>query len=65
MLFKELLKEKSISQKELANKLNVSPQLITSWTKGRCQPQLDKLTNLSEILQVSIEDILNTFIGAK
>lgn len=61
MKFKLLLKTKKISQHAVAQQLGVSQQLISRWVMGDCQPQLDKLLKLSEVLEVTIDEIVKSF----
>lgn len=50
--------EKEMSRKELAEKLNVSARLISSWECGQRQCTLDMLLRLSEIFEVSTDFLL-------
>ncbi len=52
-------KNKSITQSELANALNVSRQSIHKWESGRCYPEVTKLILIKKIFDVSIDDLLN------
>lgn len=61
MSFKNLLKEKSISQTKLAKKLGVSQALISKWANDTCEPQLVMLPKLAQIFGVDIETILRSF----
>ena len=45
------------SQKELANKLGVTPSRISNWEQGANCPTIDILFEVCKILQVSINDI--------
>lgn len=51
-------KEKGWSQEELGNKLNVSRQTISKWELGETTPEMDKLINLSEIFNISIDELI-------
>jgi len=61
MSFKKLLKDRSISQANLAQKIGVSQALISKWANGTCEPQLVMLPKLAEIFGVDIETILESF----
>ncbi|WP_156265083.1 helix-turn-helix transcriptional regulator [Enterococcus faecium] len=51
-------KKANLSQIELAHKLHVSCQSISSWENDHSYPSLDNLIALSRIYQTSIEDLL-------
>lgn len=59
---KELLKEKSISGKELAEKLNVSENTISFIATGKTQPRFELLSQIAEVLNVDIKDMFNSTI---
>lgn len=50
--------EKGFSQSELAEKLYVSRQCISKWEKGTTQPDLETLTQISELLGVSTDTLI-------
>lgn len=51
-------KKSKLTQKQLAEKLNISFQAVSRWEKGLSAPSLDILNNLSQIFNVSIDEIL-------
>lgn len=52
-------KKEKLTQEELASKLHVSPQVISKWENGRNFPKdPDILINISNILDVSLEELL-------
>ncbi|MFA6800883.1 MAG: helix-turn-helix transcriptional regulator [Acholeplasmataceae bacterium] len=55
---KEIRKNKSISQKELASKLNVSQQSISDWENGRTEPNLKKLVEIVKCLDVTLDELI-------
>ena len=55
----QLRKEKNITQMELADLMGVSYQAVSNWERGNSMPDISKLPELSEILGVSIDDLLN------
>ena len=57
---KELLKEKSISGKDLAKKLNVSENTISFISTGKTQPRFELLSQIAEELDVDIKDLFNS-----
>ncbi len=69
-LFAEQLKKirqgKNISQEDLAEQLFISRQAISKWENGDTTPDLDNLVKLSEILGVSLDEmILNKPVEAR
>lgn len=54
----ELRKEKGLTQKELAEKLNVTDKAVSKWETGRSAPDISLLVSLSEVLGVTVIEIL-------
>lgn len=54
---KKLRSAKGLTQEELAAKLNVTRQALSSWETGRTEPDIDTLERISQVLEVSIEDV--------
>lgn len=50
----------NITQTDLANKLNVSHQAISNYERGERSCNLDALILLSELFDVSVDDLLKT-----
>ena len=55
---KQLRRERGITQDELAEKLYVTRQAISSWENDRTQPDIQMLGRLREAFGVSIEELL-------
>jgi len=55
---KELRKEKGLTQKALADKLNITDRAVSKWERGLSCPDISILDDLSKILDVSIIEIL-------
>ena len=53
-----LRKRNGLTQLDLAEKLNVSRQAISRWEVGSAVPSTDNLRILSELYNVSVDDIL-------
>ena len=53
-----LRKEQWLTQSQLAEKLNVTNKAISKWERGLGAPDISLLRNLSNILKVSINEIL-------
>jgi len=55
---KKLREERGMTQDELAEKLNVTRQAVSNWETGKTQPDIETLTKLAEIFDVSVERII-------
>jgi len=53
-----LRKEKGLTQEELAEKLDVSRQAVSKWEAGQAMPEIDKLIELADIYDVSLDLLL-------
>lgn len=54
-----LRKKCSMTQEELAEKLNVSRQAITRWERGQSVPSAENLVCLSRVFNVSVDSLVN------
>lgn len=61
MLFHEKLiqrrRERGMTQEDLAERLSVSRQTISKWENGECMPDADKFIRLSDILEISLDEL--------
>ena len=61
--------EKNMTQKKLADLMNLSDKTVSKWERGLGCPDVSLLAELSEILGINIEEMLtgelspNTFVG--
>lgn len=55
---KKLRKAKRMTQKEVANQLNVTPQTISKWDRNISYPDLDMLVKLSQLFHISTDALL-------
>lgn len=55
---KKLRKKNNMTQDELAEKLCVTRQAVSSWENGKTEPDVETLTRLAEIFDVSVEYII-------
>lgn len=55
---KRLRMLQNMSQEELAQKLFVSRQAVSSWENGRTQPDLEMIQKLSELFDIQVEELL-------
>lgn len=58
-----LRKANSLSQEELAEKLNVSRQAISKWERGEAYPDIENLIAISELFHVTLDDLVNGTIN--
>lgn len=56
----EVLEEKEISQKEFAAMLNISPSTLNGYIKNKRQPDFELVRNISFILDVSADFLLDS-----
>ena len=54
----QLRKLSGMTQEQLAEKLNVSRQTISKWESGSSFPDIESVVKVSEIFQVSLDDLL-------
>ena len=57
-LITELRKEKGLTQKQLADALNITDKAVSKWERGLSFPDISMLEPISELLGVSIMEIL-------
>ena len=57
---KEVLEEKGIKQKWLAEKLDKSYNIVNGYVQNRQQPRLEILITISEILDVDVKDLIKS-----
>ena len=60
-----LRKEKNLTQMELANMLGISYQAVSNWERGSAMPDISKLPELSQIFDISIDELLDNESGSK
>ena len=57
-IIREHRKNKNMTQEELGKIIFVSKQAVSKWKNGRTLPNLETLQKLSEILEISSNEIL-------
>lgn len=57
-ILKEARKKAGYSQKDVAEKLNISRQAISRWENGWAAPDIDNLSALSQMYKISVDDLL-------
>ena len=55
----KIRKEKKLTQEELAEKLNVNSRTVSRWETGSSIPDISMFTELSKVLEVSINDLMS------
>lgn len=55
---KTTLKEMQISQKQLAEKLNVQPSTLCEWLNGHNEPPMQAIVDIALCLEVSTDYLL-------
>ncbi len=51
-------KQLGLTQEDLAQRMDVSRQSVTKWETGQSAPDLDRLVQLREVLNVSLDELL-------
>ena len=54
----EYRKIKGISQKDFAEKLGISAGNLCEWEKGRIEPSINALIKMSELLDISVDELI-------
>ena len=54
----EAIRQSGMSQQEIAKRIGVKQQQISSYLKGKTLPALDTLANLCNVLELDANDIL-------
>ena len=58
MGIKEKREAKSMTQTEIAEKLNISRTTVSMWETGDSMPRADKLPALAKILDCTIDELM-------
>ena len=58
-MLKEIIKAKGLKNKFISHKLGVSEVTVSNWVQGKTTPSKKHLEKLSQLLQVTINDIVN------
>lgn len=54
----KLRKEKGLSQEQLGYELGVTRQTVSKWELGITTPEMDKLVEMSELFNISLDELL-------
>jgi len=63
-IISKLRKEKGITQKDLADILNISDKAISRWERGTSQPNLEMIFQISKYFNVSFNDLITARISS-
>lgn len=58
LMLKELLKTKSLTQKDLAERMGIKPSSVNQWVKGTSRPDPSRLVQLANELGVTVDVLL-------
>ena len=58
-MINSLRKEKNMTQNNLAEKMNVTDKAVSKWERNLSCPDVNSIPKLAEILDVSVEELLN------
>lgn len=58
-LIQRMRKDQGMTQKQLADRMNLSDKTISKWERGCGLPEVSLLLELSDILQIDVEKLLN------
>ena len=54
----EFRKERNLTQNDIADQLNLSPQAVSRWENDLTSPDIDTLVSLAEILNITTDELL-------
>lgn len=57
-IIRETRKKKGLTQKDIATHLHITDRAVSKWERGICAPDLALLEPLSEILEISIAELI-------
>ena len=54
----ELRKEKNMTQKDLAEQMNVTDKAVSKWERNLACPDINSIPRLAEVLEISADELL-------
>ena len=60
-MLKDLLKEKDLHAAQLARRIGVDRSTVSKWSSGKLKPKEKYLSKISEVLNVSVEEVIKCF----
>ena len=61
LTFKEWRILRGLSQQDLAALLHVTPETISNWERGVCQPSVSQRRHIAEALDITLEEVFRLF----
>ncbi|MBR0025925.1 MAG: helix-turn-helix transcriptional regulator [Clostridia bacterium] len=58
-LIAEIRKEKGMTQKDLADQLNITDKAVSKWERNLAYPDTGTIPKLAEILGISVEELMS------
>ncbi len=58
-LIAECRREKGLTQKQLADELNLSNKTISKWESGSGSPDISNLSEVAKVLGITVDELLN------
>lgn len=52
-------KEQSLTQRQLADKLNISDKTVSKWETGKGMPEISLMLSLCELLRINVNELLS------
>lgn len=62
-IISKLRKEKGLTQKDLADKLNISDKAVSRWETGGSSPNMDMLLRISKFFKVPLNDLITARVS--
>lgn len=56
--FQRLRKENNLTQEEVANRVNVTPQAVSKWENDISSPDISLLNSLADLFNISLDELL-------
>lgn len=57
-LIADIRRERGMTQKELADKMNVTDKAVSKWERNLSCPDVNSIPHLAEVLGVSVEELM-------
>lgn len=65
MMISSLRKDKGMTQLELAEKMGVTDKAVSKWERDLSCPDINSIPKLAEILEISVDDLMQGKTGTK